>query len=55
MNENLSLTARGHDLLQALDQVLSWDPPDEAIPELLNDRYRLLTGTDPELDWVEPA
>lgn len=38
-------------LIDALDLVMIWDPPDDVLPEVLNDQYRLLTGGDPEEAW----
>jgi hypothetical protein len=37
-----------NDLLDALDRVMTWDLPEEALPEALTDQFRLLTGGDPE-------
>lgn len=35
-------------LLEALETVLAWELPDEAIPEAVGNQFRLMTGIDPE-------
>ena len=43
-----------NDLLDALERVMTWDLPEEALPEALTDQFRLLTGGDPEAVWEMP-
>lgn len=40
-------------LMDALDQVLSWDVSDALLPYLIIDQAKLLAGFDSEDDWQD--
>lgn len=42
-------------LLDALERVSSWDIPDEAFADAVNDQTKLMAGINPEDTWEHPS